>query len=155
MRKSHTPKRWHILPGDDEAESVLQDELGIHAIVARLLVQRGITTPDAAYTFLNPSFDHLHDPFLLLLGDHVYISDIKDRCARQLLNVYEKNTLDAVSAVQPTLERLLHLFGVIQGEPIDPQRGIYKVKLIVEKPAEIGGPIVQKKFCQRMTQCPS
>jgi UTP--glucose-1-phosphate uridylyltransferase len=75
------------------------------------------------------------DPFLLLLGDHVYISDIKDRCARQLLNVYEKNTLDAVSGVQPTLERLLHLFGVIQGEPIDPQRGIYKAKLIVEKPS--------------------
>jgi len=75
------------------------------------------------------------DPFLLLLGDHVYISDIKDRCARQLVQVYEKNTLDAVSAVQPTLERLLHLFGVIQGEPIEPQRGIYKVKFIVEKPS--------------------
>ena len=25
------------------------------------------------------------EPFLLLLGDHVYISDIKDRCARQLI----------------------------------------------------------------------
>jgi UTP--glucose-1-phosphate uridylyltransferase len=75
------------------------------------------------------------DPFLLLLGDHVYISDIKDRCARQLVQVYEKNTLDAISGVQPTLERLLYLFGVIQGEPIDAQRGIYKVKLIVEKPS--------------------
>ena len=65
MRKSHTPKRWHILPADEETESVLQDQLGIHAIVARLLVQRGITTADAAYDFLNPSFDQLHDPFLL------------------------------------------------------------------------------------------
>src|SRR5579862_7175496 len=29
------------------------------------------------------------EPFLLLLGDHVYISDIKDRCARQLVRVFE------------------------------------------------------------------
>src|SRR5580704_157372 len=74
------------------------------------------------------------DPFLLLLGDHIYISDIKDRCARQLVSVYEKNSLDAVSGVQPTLERLLHLFGVIKGEPIEPEKGIYKAALIVEKP---------------------
>lgn len=65
MRRSHTPKRWHILEGDDEAESVLQDQLNLPPIVARLLVQRGVTTPDAAYDFLNPSFDQLHDPFLL------------------------------------------------------------------------------------------
>jgi UTP-glucose-1-phosphate uridylyltransferase len=34
------------------------------------------------------------EPFLLLLGDHVYISDIKDRCARQLIKV-EQYMLDA------------------------------------------------------------
>ncbi len=49
--------------------------------------------------------------------------------------MYEKNTLEAVSGVQPTLERLLHLFGVIRGEAIDERRGIYKVMLIVEKPS--------------------
>ncbi|HEX4054491.1 MAG TPA: sugar phosphate nucleotidyltransferase [Tepidisphaeraceae bacterium] len=75
------------------------------------------------------------EPFLLLLGDHVYISDIKDRCARQLVSVYEKQALDAVTGVQPTLERLLHLYGVIRGEPIDPRRGIYQAQLIVEKPS--------------------
>ena len=74
------------------------------------------------------------EPFLLLLGDHVYISDIKDRCARQLIKVYEQYMLDSVTGVQPTLERLLHLFGVIRGTPIDAARGIYKAELIVEKP---------------------
>jgi UTP--glucose-1-phosphate uridylyltransferase len=74
------------------------------------------------------------EPFLLLLGDHIYISDIKERCAKQLINVYEKYNLDAVSGVQPTLERLLHLFGVIKGEPIEPEKGIYKTALIIEKP---------------------
>ncbi len=74
------------------------------------------------------------EPFLLLLGDHVYISDIKDRCARQLIRVFEQYMLEAVTGVQPTLERHLHLFGTIRGNPIEPARGIYKAELIVEKP---------------------
>ena len=75
-----------------------------------------------------------NDPFLLLLGDHIYISDIKDRCARQLIRVYEQYMLDAVTGVQPTVERLLKQFGVVRGTPIDPAKGIYKAELIVEKP---------------------
>src|SRR6478672_11187142 len=75
------------------------------------------------------------DPFLLLLGDHVYISDVKDRCARQLIKIYEQYMLDAVTGVQPTVERQLHLFGTIRGNPIDPAKGIYKAELIIEKPS--------------------
>ncbi|HEX8524123.1 MAG TPA: sugar phosphate nucleotidyltransferase [Tepidisphaeraceae bacterium] len=75
------------------------------------------------------------EPFLLLLGDHVYISDIKDRCARQLISVYEQFELDAVTAVQPTLEKLLHLVGVIKGEAVDVDRGIFRATAIVEKPS--------------------
>jgi UTP--glucose-1-phosphate uridylyltransferase len=75
------------------------------------------------------------DPFLLLLGDHVYISDVKDRCARQLIRIFEQYMLDAVTGVQPTLERMLHLFGVIRGEPVDSSKGIYKAQLIIEKPS--------------------
>jgi UTP--glucose-1-phosphate uridylyltransferase len=76
------------------------------------------------------------EPFLLLLGDHVYISDVKDRCARQLIRVFEQYMLDdgAATAVQPTLERMLHLFGTIRGNPIDAAKGIYRAELIVEKP---------------------
>src|SRR5687768_10451643 len=75
------------------------------------------------------------EPFLLLLGDHIYISDIKDRCAHQLIRVFEQYMLEAVTGVQPTVERMLHLFGVVQGQPIEPAKGIYKAQLIIEKPA--------------------
>ena len=76
-----------------------------------------------------------NDPFLLLLGDHVYVSDTKTRCARQLLDIYDEHPgLDSVTAVQPTVERLLHGFGVIAGEPVDGDRGVYKAERIVEKP---------------------
>ncbi|WP_428940212.1 sugar phosphate nucleotidyltransferase [Fontivita pretiosa] len=75
------------------------------------------------------------EPFLLLLGDHVYISNTKDRCALQLIKIYEQYECDVVTAVQPTVERLLHLFGVVKGQPIDPAKGIYKAELIMEKPS--------------------
>ena len=75
------------------------------------------------------------EPFLLMLGDHIYISDIKDRCALQLIKVYNEFDLETISGVQPTVERLLHMFGVIKGNPIDPARGIYKTEYIHEKPA--------------------
>lgn len=65
MRRSHTPKRWRILPDDMQAEAQLQIELGVHPVIARLLVQRGLTTPAAADAFLHPTLDRLHDPFLL------------------------------------------------------------------------------------------
>lgn len=75
------------------------------------------------------------EPFLLLLGDHVYISNVKDRCARQLIRVYEQSDADAVTGVQPTLERHLHLFGTIKGTPVDADRGIYRAERIIEKPS--------------------
>lgn len=75
------------------------------------------------------------EPFLLMLGDHVYISATKDRCALQLIRVYEEFQPAAVTSVQPTLERDLHLFGTIRGRPLEIDRGVYKAELIVEKPS--------------------
>jgi len=75
------------------------------------------------------------EPFLLMLGDHIYTTDIKDRCARQIIKVYEQYMLDACTGVQATLERHLHLFGTIKGAPIDASKGIYKAEQIVEKPS--------------------
>lgn len=74
------------------------------------------------------------EPFVLMLGDHVYISAVKDRCTAQLIKVFETYRADAVTGVQPTIEKLLHLFGTIRGQPIDPNKGVYKAELIIEKP---------------------
>lgn len=74
------------------------------------------------------------EAFLLLLGDHVYVSDVNERCARQLMSVFEQHSLDAVTAVQLESEAALHLFGVIKGEPMDATKGLYRAVRIVEKP---------------------
>lgn len=75
------------------------------------------------------------EPFLLLLGDHVYISNRQVRCARQLIGVFEQNHLDAATAVQIESEVALHLFGVIKGEAVDSNAGLYRALQIMEKPS--------------------
>src|SRR5215217_9634868 len=124
MVKSFRGKDWAILESE---------KLGAFGERLRFAEQR---TPEGFGHAVYQAKEFVGDePFLLLLGDHVYISDVKDRCARQLIKVFETDMLDAVTAVQPTVERLLHAFGTIRGNPVDEAKGIYKAELIVEKPS--------------------
>jgi len=77
-----------------------------------------------------------HEPFLLLLGDHIYLSNQHTRCAKQLIDAYHLANADALSAVKPTPARLLHLFGTMKGTTIDGSHRLYAVDAIKEKPSE-------------------
>ncbi len=68
------------------------------------------------------------EPFLLLLGDHVYVSSHPERkhCAQQVVEVFER-VGQPVSSVKRTPERMLHLFGTVQGEPLPGERDVYCV----------------------------
>ena len=57
--------RWDTLTCDDAAAETLAAALKISPVVAKLLCQRGLSDPELADRFLNPSLDHLHDPMLL------------------------------------------------------------------------------------------
>lgn len=46
-------------------EETWREEFGISRAIARLLFNRGIETTEEARRFLNPSFEDLHDPFLM------------------------------------------------------------------------------------------
>ncbi|HEY7055155.1 MAG TPA: single-stranded-DNA-specific exonuclease RecJ [Vicinamibacterales bacterium] len=59
------PLVWQHLPCDAQAAATMAAALNVHPTVARLLCLRGLNEPDVASRFLNPSLDHLHDPFLL------------------------------------------------------------------------------------------
>ena len=56
---------WRVVPSQPDHERRLCDELGVSRILATALVARGISDPNDADLFLNPSLDHLHDPSLL------------------------------------------------------------------------------------------
>src|SRR5262245_6482291 len=43
-----TAKSWHLLPHDPIAIERLARSLGLSTVVAQLLINRGLTTPDAA-----------------------------------------------------------------------------------------------------------
>jgi single-stranded-DNA-specific exonuclease len=56
---------WNHLPCNDEDATRLAAALNLHPTVARLLCMRGLSDPDVAARFLQPTMDHLHDPGLL------------------------------------------------------------------------------------------
>lgn len=58
-------KRW-VIGGYDRAEaSRFAAALGVSSSIAALLIQRGITTEEAARKLFNPSFETLHAPVLM------------------------------------------------------------------------------------------
>jgi single-stranded-DNA-specific exonuclease len=59
------PLLWDLQACDERAASALAASTGLGRVTARLLCQRGVTTPDEASRFLKPSLDDLHDPFRL------------------------------------------------------------------------------------------
>jgi len=55
-------KNWHLLPNDPTAADQLARSANTSAVVAQLLLNRGITTPAAARLFLNSPMNALHPP---------------------------------------------------------------------------------------------
>lgn len=53
------------MQADAAAVRSLQSGLGINEVLCRMLVQRGITTYDAAKSYFRPSLDDLHSPWLM------------------------------------------------------------------------------------------
>jgi UTP--glucose-1-phosphate uridylyltransferase len=73
------------------------------------------------------------DPFLHLVGDHLYVGSNGRSCARRLVEVAEAESC-AVSAVQATRETLLSHYGTIGGQRVAGSRDLYRVETVIEKP---------------------
>ncbi len=73
------------------------------------------------------------DPFLLLVGDHLYLSHTRQICARQLIEVATREN-SAVSAVHSTHESKLPYYGVVGGRLLENRKGLYLVSEVLEKP---------------------
>ncbi len=74
-----------------------------------------------------------HEPFLLLVGDHLYVSGGAKRCAQQLIEVASAEAA-AVSAVQATHEGKLPYYGAVGGRLVDGRQGLYEIAEVIEKP---------------------
>ncbi len=73
------------------------------------------------------------EPFLHLVGDHIYIADANRSCAQQVIDLATAESC-AVSAVQSSREHLLPYYGVVGGRPLPGRAQIYTIDRVIEKP---------------------
>jgi single-stranded-DNA-specific exonuclease len=106
--------RWLRPSVDDECVRLLTREVQISPLVARLLVQRGITEPAAAQAFLHPSLGQLHAPELM-----AGMREAVDRLRRALAQhekilIYGDYDVDGTMAVVVLLTALRMLGGEVE-----------------------------------------
>jgi len=73
------------------------------------------------------------EPFLHLVGDHLWVSRNRQGCAEQLVEVAEREAC-AVSAVQASRETLLPYFGAVGGRRVPGRQDLYVIENVLEKP---------------------
>lgn len=105
-----SPLRWILVEPDPRAVTALVDTLGLDPLLARLLVNRGHATPEAAQAFLAPSLRDLPDP--MTMADAQTGAD----CIAQVIQrggricIYGDYDVDGISA-----SALLHEFFLLLG----------------------------------------
>lgn len=76
-----------------------------------------------------------NEPFLLLLGDYLYVSNLlQKRCAAQLIELASLENC-SVSAVNPTIEHQIGRYGTLTGKQLAGSAGVYQIDKIIEKPS--------------------
>lgn len=74
-----------------------------------------------------------NEPFLHLVGDHLYVSQTPTGCAQDLVRMAEVQAC-AISAVQPSHESLLPYYGCVGGKRVPGSQDLYVVETVIEKP---------------------
>jgi len=117
-----------VWPGD---ESAYAQAAGPHASSVRFIPQpepRGYGHAIyCARSFTNG------DPFLHMVGDHLYVSTTPMPSAQRLVELAQKEHC-SVSGVQPTRESLLMRYGTVGGHRVPPRNDLYRIDTVIEKP---------------------
>ena len=117
-----------VWPGD---ESRYAQAAGRHASAVRFLPQpepRGY-----AHAILRAREFTGGDPFLHMVGDHLYIASGAKPSAQRMVELAEAEAC-SVSGVQPTRESLLPRFGAVAGRRVDGRSDLYRIDTVIEKP---------------------
>ncbi len=102
--------RWDTLACDDAAAERLAAAIGIAPVVARLLCQRGLSDPEQAARFLNPTLDQLHDP-MALADMRVAVDRILGAIARhERIAIHGDYDVDGITSTV-ILRRALEMLG--------------------------------------------
>jgi single-stranded-DNA-specific exonuclease len=114
------PPIWNTKPHDEAAAASLAQALGVSAVTARLLAIRGITDPDEASRFMNPTLDQLYDPFRLAGLESAADRLLLAITGRERIAVHGDYDVDGITSTV-ILRRALELLGADVGHFI-PER---------------------------------
>lgn len=117
-----------VSPGDERAYA---DVVGEHAGRLHFVPQREPLGYGHAVHSAAPFTGD--DPFLHLVGDHLYVSRDGQGCAQRLVEVASRQGC-AVSAVQATREHLLPYYGAVGGRRLAGRDDLYRIETVIEKP---------------------
>lgn len=117
-----------VCPGDEAAYA---EAVGEHAGRLTFVQQTGPVGYAHAIRCAEPFVNR--QPFLHLVGDHLYVSRGQASCAQQLVETAQAEAC-AVSAVQASRESLLPYYGVVGGRRVAGRTDLYVVEDVIEKP---------------------
>lgn len=102
--------KWIV--NDPQDTELVQDfalELHVPEIIARLLVNRGITTTNEAIQFFKPNFTWLHDPFLMIDMDRAVERLSAAIQKKEKILIYGDYDVDGITSVSMTYQLLRQL----------------------------------------------
>jgi single-stranded-DNA-specific exonuclease len=115
-------QRWTLRESDPAAAQALAKSLNIPKVLAQLLVSRGIDSAAAGERFLNPSIDHLHDPYAMT-GMAVAVARVQSAVVnREPILIYGDYDVDGTVAVV-LLKTAIETLGRILSNPSENQTG--------------------------------
>ena len=117
-----------VWPGD---EGRYAQAAGPHAASVQFVAQPAPTGYGQAILCAHPFTGG--DPFLHMVGDHLYVTTGGKLSAQRLVELAEAEEC-SVSGVQATRESLLPRFGTVSGRRVAGRSDLYRVDTVIEKP---------------------
>lgn len=117
-----------VAPGDDEPYAKV---VGDHAGRLSFITQE--QPLGYGHAILCAREFSQNQPFLHLVGDHLYVSSGQTSCAHRLVETAAAEEC-AVSSVHATRENLLPYYGAVGGRRVPGRRDLYTIETVVEKP---------------------
>src|SRR5690606_35872750 len=103
-------KRWTVRSYQPKEEALLRQALGIHPLLCRLLVQRGIHTYETAKQFFRPALSDLHDPWSMKDMDKAVTRIEQAFFHQEKILVYGDYDVDGTTAVATVFDFLQRIY---------------------------------------------
>ena len=103
--------RWDFRQPVDTDTSSLSDQLGIHPVLAGILMKLGLNEPPAAEAFLHPRLSDLHDPLTMKGMERVVGRILLARERREKILIYGDYDVDGITSTV-VLRRALEILKI-------------------------------------------